>query len=187
MLQNRTENQAIVSQIDVFDTRANVQQRGNRNTAFVDQILTGPGLVRAVVQQTGNANDALVLQDGVSNSTVRIEQGVVPFGGGNDAFNSFASASQLAGNNLVANINQEGSFQTANTVQSGTYGEANILQTGAGHNAFVLQTNEGSSLAERNLVNITQSGNFAGGALAGHSASAIQFGGHSNTINITQQ
>jgi hypothetical protein len=48
-----------------------------------------------------------------------------------------------------------------------------------------VQVGTGASLAEQNLVTITQSGNFAG-PLSGHNALVLQ-SGHSNTISINQQ
>lgn len=121
--------------------------------------------------QSGDGNYGFVSQSNASTSKATVNQGDA-FGSSNG---SFASVS-LHDGAFLTTLTQRGSANIAYSDQSGYFNEEKLLQSGYGNYANV--SRNGATLADRNIANVTQTGN-------GFSVNVSQ-SGNRNVANISQ-
>ena len=160
------------------DATASIQQRGDRNTGTIRQLLGAVAPV-ANIDQNGRTNTAVVEQRG-SNSVVEVVQGTFQAGPGasgetfgsrvdidNDGANAGIFVSQIGFNhdarviedgvNGLITITMEGASNAATVTQQSRDGLVEIATTGSANIAEVTQ----AASDEGSIARVIQSGNFA--------------------------
>lgn len=160
------------------DATASIQQRGDRNTGTIRQLLGAVAPV-ANIDQNGRTNTAVVEQRG-SNGVVEVVQGTFQAGPGasgetfssrvdidNDGANAGIFVSQIGFNhnarviedgvNGLITITMEGASNAATVTQQSRDGLVEIATTGSANIAEVTQ----AASDEGSIARVIQSGNFA--------------------------
>ncbi len=195
IVQHRSSQFATIDQVSVGDdTYAKINQGGGTyNDSSIMQSNTG-GTTSADVLQRGNSNSAFVQQEDGSDSRVTIKQQASS--GSSD--NNYATAYQN-GWSHTATINQDSygsAGNYANISQTGSYNEATVNQTEAniadvtqnGHYLTALVTQMGENTADVTQSGYAHTANIyqSGGRISPNTASVNQTAGVASVGNITQ-